>query len=98
MRKMLGMATATLLALMAGGAVAAEATGTISNIDNVRNTFTLVGGGSEVEGWTFTASPTNTVGSKLSELKDGDKVTIEYSEDAHKQKQPINVMMLKKAE
>jgi DNA topoisomerase IA len=98
MRKMLGMATATVFALMAGGAVAAEATGTISNIDLTRNTFQLKGGGTEVEGWTFTAAPNNTVGEKLSDLEEGDKVTVEYSQDASKQKQPINVMMLKKAE
>jgi hypothetical protein len=91
MRTMLAMATATVLALMAGGAVADELTGTISNIDLTRNTFML-------EGKTFTASPTNTVGAKLSDLKEGDKVTVEATQIQESGRQPINVMSLKKAE
>jgi hypothetical protein len=98
MRKMLGIATATVLALMAGGAVAEEVTGTIANIDLARNTFQIKDAGDEISGWTFTASPTNTVGAKLGELTDGDKVTLEYTRGHEKQKQPINVMVLKKAE
>jgi hypothetical protein len=90
MRTMLGMATATVLALMAGGAVADELTGTISNINLTRNTFTL-------EGKTFTASPTNTVGVKLSELKEGDKVRVDAT-NIQTGKQPINAMSLNKVE
>jgi hypothetical protein len=84
------MATATVLALMAGGAVADEVTGTVQNIDLTRNTF-------EVEGKTFTASPSNTVGAKLFELKEGDKVTVEAT-DIETGKEPINAMTIKKAE
>ena len=90
MRTMLGMATATVLALMAGGAVADEVTGTISNIDLTRNTFQL-------EGKTFTASPSNTVGDKLADLKDGDKVRVDAA-DIESGKQPINAMSLNKVE
>jgi Domain of unknown function (DUF5666) len=90
MRTIYGMATAAVLVLMAGGAVADEVTGTISNIDLNRNTF-------QVEGKTFTASPSNTVGDKLSDLKEGDKVTVEAT-DIETGKQPINAMTLKKAE
>ena len=90
MRTMLGMATATVLALMAGGAVADEVTGTISNIDLTRNTFT-------VEGKTFTASPNNTVGVKLEELKDGDTVRVDAT-NIETGKQPINAMSLQKVE
>ncbi len=90
MRRMLGMATATVLALMAGGAVADEVTGTVQNIDLTRMTF-------ELEGKTFTASPTNTVGVKLDELKEGDRVTVEAA-DIETGKQPINAMTIKKAE
>ena len=90
MRRMLGMATATVLGLMAGGAVADEVTGTVQNIDLTRMTF-------EVEGKTFTASPTNTVGVKLDELKEGDKITVEAT-DIQTGKQPINAMTIKKAE
>ena len=90
MRTMLGMATATVLALMAGGAVADEVTGTISNIDLTRNTFT-------VEGKTFTASPNNTVGVKLDELKDGDTVRVDAA-NIETGKQPINAMSLQKVE
>ena len=67
-----------------------ELTGTITNIDLDRNTF-------ELEGKTFTAAPNNTVGAKLSDLMEGDKVTIEAT-DIEAGKQPINVMRLEKAE
>ena len=91
MRKLLAVGAGAALGLSALAASADEATGTISNIDLSRNTFM-------VEGKTFAASPSNTVGSKLSELKDGDKVTVEFSEDPGQQKEPINAMVLKKAE
>jgi hypothetical protein len=71
-------------------ASADELTGTISNIDLTRSTFTL-------EGKTFTADPNNTVGAKLADLAEGDKVTIEAT-DIETGKQPINVMRLEKAE
>ena len=87
---MLGMTTGAVLALMAGGAVADELTGTISNIDLTRNTFQL-------EGKTFTASPNNTVGDKLADLKEGDKVRVDAA-DIETGKQPINAMSLKKVE
>jgi hypothetical protein len=87
---MLGMTTAAVLALVAGGAIADEVTGTISNIDLTRNTFVL-------EGKTFTASPHNTVGDKLSDLQEGDKVRVDAA-DIETGKQPINAMALKKVE
>jgi hypothetical protein len=90
MRRTLGMVTATVLALMAGGAVADEVTGTVQNIDLTRMTFQL-------EGKTFAASPNNTVGVKLDELQEGDKITVEAA-DIETGKQPINAMMIKKAE
>lgn len=90
MRRTLGMATATVLAIVAGSAVADEVTGTVQNIDLTRMTFDL-------EGKTFTASPTNTMGVKLDELKEGDKVTVEAS-DIETGKQPIDAMSIKKAE
>ena len=90
MRAMLGMTIGAVLALTAGVAVADEVTGTISNIDLTRSTFQL-------EGKTFTASPNNTVGVKLEELKDGDKITVE-AVDVDAGKQPINAMAIKKAE
>jgi hypothetical protein len=87
---MLGMAIGAVLALTAGGALADEVTGTVQNIDLTRNTF-------QVEGKTFTASPTNTVGVKLDELKEGDKITVEAT-DIQTGKEPINAMTIKKAE
>jgi ABC-type glycerol-3-phosphate transport system substrate-binding protein len=90
MRAMLGMAIGAVLALTAGGALADEVTGTVQNIDLTRMTF-------EVEGKTFTASPTNTVGVKLDELQEGDKITVEAT-DIQTGKQPINAMTIKKAE
>ena len=67
-----------------------ELVGTISNIDLTRNTFV-------VEGKTFTASPSNTVGAKLSDLVDGDKVRVDAS-NIETGKQPINAMSLQKVE
>jgi hypothetical protein len=78
------------LALWAAAASADEVTGTISNIDLTRNTFML-------EGKTFTASPSNTVGAKLSELKEGDKVRVDAT-DIETGKQPINAMSIQKVE
>jgi hypothetical protein len=90
MRKLLAVGGAAALALWALAASADNITGTISNIDLTRNTFML-------DGKTYTASPSNTVGVKLSELKDGDRVRIE-AEDTNSGKEPYNVMTLKKVE
>jgi hypothetical protein len=90
MRKLLAIGGAVALTLSAMAASADEVTGTITNIDLTANTF-------ELEGKTFTASPTNTVGAKLSELKDGDKVTVEAT-DIESGKEPINAMRLERAE
>jgi hypothetical protein len=90
MRKLLAVGGAAALALWAMAASADEVTGTISNIDLNRNTF-------QVEGKTFTASPSNTVGTKLSELKEGDKVRVDTA-DTTTNKEPYNAMSLKKVE
>ena len=90
MRKLLAVGGAAALALWALAASADEVTGTISNIDLTRNTFV-------VEGKTYTASPSNTVGVKLSELKEGDKVRVD-SADTTAGKEPYNAMSLKKVE
>jgi hypothetical protein len=90
MRKLLAVGGAAALALWALAASADEVTGTISNIDLTRNTFV-------VEGKTFTASPSNTVGVKLSELKEGDKVRVD-TQDTTATKEPYNAMSLQKVE
>ena len=90
MRKLLAIGGALALGLSAMAASADELTGTISNIDLTRSTFML-------EGKTFTADPNNTVGAKLSDLAEGDKVTVEAT-DIETGKQPINVMRLEKSE
>jgi hypothetical protein len=52
-----------------------------------------------VDGKTYAASPTNTIGTKLSDLQDGDTVKIEVAtQDAQSGVQPINVMVLEKVE
>jgi hypothetical protein len=92
MRRMLGVAVAAAMALSVSAASAEDITGTISNIDLTRSTFM-------VDGKTYTASPTNTVGSKLADLEDGDTVKISVTTaDAQSGKQPINVMILEKVE
>jgi hypothetical protein len=90
MRKLLAIAGAAALGLSAMAASADELVGTISNIDLNRNTFM-------VEGKTFTASPSNTVGTKLSDLVEGDKVRVDAS-NIETGKQPINAMSLQKVE
>jgi len=90
MQRILGMVAASALALMVHGASAAEVSGPISNIDLTANTF-MVGGK------TYTASPTNTVGTKLSDLMEGDNVRVEFAtQDANSGKSPINAMALEK--
>jgi hypothetical protein len=92
MRRMLGLAAAAALAFMVNAASAEELTGTISNINLTQNTF-------QMDGRTFTASPTNTVGAKLSDLQDGDEVRISVAtQDLNTGKQPFNVMSLQKVE
>jgi hypothetical protein len=90
MRKLLAVGGAAALALWAMAASADDVTGTISNIDLTRNTF-------QVEGKTFTASPSNTVGTKLSELKEGDRVRVS-TQDTTATKEPYNARTLKTVE
>jgi len=75
---MLGISVATVLALMAGGAVADEATGKIEKIDLTKNTFSV---GDKNFQW----SRENSLGAKLDELKDGDTVKVMYdmNQDGH---------------
>lgn len=90
MQKILGFAAASALVLIAHGASADEVTGAISNIDLTANTF-MVGDR------TYAASPENTVGDKLSDLQEGDQITVEFAtQDANTGKQPINAMSLEK--
>ncbi len=71
MKRLLGIAAAMAFVLGASLAHADEATGTITQIGPTENTFMI---GDKM----FTASPENTVGPKLDELKVGDKVTVFY--------------------
>ena len=92
MRRILGIAAAGALALSAASASADEVTGTISDIDRTRGTF-------EVDGMLFTASPENTVGVDLSELEEGDSVTVTFATAAETTGDPVtNAMTLQKAE
>jgi hypothetical protein len=90
MRKLLAAGGAAALALWALAASADEVTGPISNINLTRNTFI-------VEGKTYTASPSNTVGVKLSELKEGDQVRVSTA-DTTSTKEPYNAISLQKVE
>jgi PDZ domain-containing secreted protein len=83
-------AAAAALAMGASLANAEEATGAIENIDLTDNTF-------EVDGKLFTASPENTVGPDLSELKEGDEVTVSY-ETPGETSPPYNAMTITQSE
>lgn len=71
MQRLLGLAAAVALILGATLAHADQITGYVKNINATKNTFMV---GDTV----FTASPTNTVGTPLKDIKEGDKVTIRY--------------------
>jgi hypothetical protein len=88
MRKILGVAVAGAVALMAGSAFADSETGPVSNINKTANTF-------QMHGRTFTAGDMNVVGVKVSDLEDGKTYRITYSNrDAVSGKSPINVMTI----
>jgi hypothetical protein len=71
MQRLLGLAAAIALILGATLAHADEITGYVKNINTTKNTFTV---GDTV----FVAAPNNTVGPALTDLKEGDKVTVMY--------------------
>jgi hypothetical protein len=92
MRKFLGVGAAAVLALMAHVAAADQMKGQISNINLTSNTF-MVGD------MLFAASPQNTVGAKLADLKEGDKVTVTYVQNRETRgENAINALTLKKEE
>jgi hypothetical protein len=72
MKRLLGPAAATALILSATLAYADTVTGYITNINHTQNRL-------EVGDTLFNASPSNTVGTPLEDLKAGDKVTVTYS-------------------
>jgi hypothetical protein len=90
MRRLLTIGTAAAVGLWAGAASADQTTGTITKIDLIRNTFV-------VDGIYFAAAPSNTVGTRLSRLKEGDRVTVAYAGDWADQRGPVNAMILRKA-
>lgn len=91
MRKMLGLAAAAALLMGVSVASADEVTGPIMKIDLTNNTF-------EVEGKYFAASPENTTGVSLSDLKEGDQVKVEFVDANEGGADPVNAMMLEKVE
>ena len=76
MRKILALATGAVMTLAAGAAIADEAKGEITQIDNVANRIHLMDGGKEM---IFALSPSNTSFVKISDLMVGDKVMVFYS-------------------
>jgi hypothetical protein len=92
MRRFLGVGAAAALALMAHVAAADEVKGKISDINLTANTF-MVGDK------TFSASPSNTVGTKLADIKEGDTVTVTYAHVGDTSgKSTINALTLMKEE
>jgi len=69
MQRLLGLTAAAVLILCATLAHADQITGYVKNINTTKNTFVI---GDEV----FTAAPNNTVGTPVTDLKEGDKVTV----------------------
>jgi Cysteine rich repeat len=73
MQRLLGLAAATALILSATLVHAAEMTGYVNDINTTQNSLV-------VGDTLFTASPSNTVGTALADLKVGDKVSVRYHE------------------
>jgi len=73
MQRLLGLAGATALILSATLAHADSITGYVTNINSAQSRFAV---GDEV----FNFGANNTVGTPLDEIKEGDKVTVTYSE------------------
>jgi hypothetical protein len=71
MRKSMSIAAAAALLVLAGSAHAAEISGTIENIDLIRNTFSV---GDHVFQW----SSMNSLGPRLKDLEEGERVTVMY--------------------
>jgi hypothetical protein len=71
MQRLFGLAAAIALILGATLAHADQITGYVKNINTTKNTFVV---GDTV----FTAAPNNTVGTPVTDLKEGDKVTVMY--------------------
>jgi hypothetical protein len=89
MRKFLPLAAACALTLMVGSAHAAEVIGPIEHLDTTAKTI-MVGGK------IFAMSPTNTVGPKISEMKEGERVKIVYASQG-KSYMKLNAMRVEKA-
>jgi hypothetical protein len=85
MRKIPALAAACALAFMVGSARAAEVIGKVE-----RNTIL-------VDGRVFAISPTNTVGLRIDQLKEGDRVRISYSTKG-KSYMKFNAMRVEKTE
>ena len=90
MHKLLAIGGAAVLALCASGRVCRRDHG--DDLEDRPHQDIFV-----VDGVPYAASPNNTVGVKLSQLKVGDRVTFEYTDDPAEQKWPINTMVLKRA-
>jgi hypothetical protein len=88
MRGMFGLQAASALVGLASTASADEITGPIQQIDRISAMFV-------VHGTQFVASPQNTVGVKLADLKPGDRVTVFY-EGNPSYRQPWNAMVLRR--
>lgn len=73
MQRLFGLAAAAALILGATLAHAAEMTGYVTSINTTQSSF-------RVGDTLFTASPSNTVGTALADLKQGDKVSVRYHE------------------
>jgi Cysteine rich repeat len=73
MQRLLGLAAATALTLSATLAHAESVTGYVTNINSTQNRL-------EVGGKLFNAAANNTVGTPLDEIREGDKVTVAYSQ------------------
>jgi hypothetical protein len=86
MRKFVPMIAAAVLVMLAQSAYASVISGKIHNIDTVRNTFAV---GDKYFQW----SAANSVGARLKDLREGERVRIVYeaNQDGHNDVQEMRV-------
>lgn len=96
MRRIIGLTAAAAILGMASVASAAELTGTIKEIDEVAGNIVVTDAAAPDREQIFAVSDVSTAGATLDDLKEGDQVTVFFSDSGSGE--PINAMQIDKVE